>query len=112
MLRKSKGISQSALGRALSVTFQQIQKYENGVNRVGASRLSEVARVLEVPVSTFFEEGGGLAEHGQKEAFEFLRVPGAVDLLNDFITIEDDQLRREVLALVRSAARIEQDQGA
>jgi transcriptional regulator with XRE-family HTH domain len=112
MLRKSKGISQSALGRALGVTFQQIQKYENGVNRVGASRLSEVARALEVPVSTFFEEGGGLVEQGQKEAFEFLRVRGAVDLLNAFITIEDDQLRREVLALVRSAARIEQDRGA
>lgn len=110
LLRKSKGISQTTLGRALGVTFQQIQKYENGANRVGASRLSEVARVLEIPVSTFFEEGGGLVEQGQKEAFEFLRVPGAVDLLNAFITIEDNRLRREVLALVRSAARKAQDQ--
>ena len=112
LLRKSKGISQTTLGRALGVTFQQIQKYENGANRVGARRLSEVARVLEIPVSTFFEEGGGLVEQGQKEAFEFLRVPGAVDLLNAFITIEDNRLRREVLALVRSAARMGQDQSA
>ncbi|ACK85601.1 helix-turn-helix domain-containing protein [Methylorubrum extorquens] len=110
VLRKSKGISQTALGSALGVTFQQIQKYENGVNRVGASRLSEVARVLEVPVSTFFEEGGGLVEQGQQEVFEFLRVRGAVDLLNAFIAIEDDQLRREVLALVRCAARMKQKQ--
>ena len=112
MLRKSKGISQTALGRALGVTFQQIQKYENGVNRVGASRLSEVGRALEVPVSTFFEEGGSVVEQGQEEMFELLRVRGAIDLLNAFITIEDDRLRREVLAIVWSAARMEQDQGA
>ncbi|MBA9068000.1 transcriptional regulator with XRE-family HTH domain [Methylobacterium sp. RAS18] len=111
MLRKSKGISQSALGRALGVAFQQIQKYENGVNRVGASRLSEVGRALEVPVSTSFEEGGALLDHGQQEVFELLRVRGAVDLLNAFITIEDDRLRREVLAIVQSAAHMEQDQG-
>ncbi len=67
MLRQSKGISQSVLGRALSVTFQQIQKYENGVNRVGASRLSEVARVLEVPVSTFFEEGAAWSSRARKK---------------------------------------------
>ena len=112
MLRKSKGVSQTALGRALGVTFQQIQKYENGVNRVGASRLSEVGRALEVPVSTFFEEGGALLDQGQQEVFELLRARGAVDLLNAFITIEDDRLRREVLAIVQSAARMEQDQGA
>ncbi|MCG5246842.1 helix-turn-helix domain-containing protein [Methylorubrum extorquens] len=112
MLRKSKGISQTALGRALGVTFQQIQKYENGVNRVGASRLSEVGRALEVPVSTFFEEGGALLDQDQREVFDLLRVRGAVDLLNAFITIEDDRLRREVLVLVRSAARMEQDRGA
>ncbi|WP_437871496.1 helix-turn-helix domain-containing protein [Methylorubrum extorquens] len=112
MLRKSKGISQTALGSALGVTFQQIQKYENGVNRVGASRLSEVGRALEVPVSTFFEEGGALLDQAQQEVFELLRARGAVDLLNAFITIEDDRLRREVLAIVRSAARMKQDRGA
>ena len=111
MLRKSKGISQSALGRALGVTFQQIQKYENGVNRVGASRLSDIARVLEVRVSSFYDgdEGGG---RDRAEVFGFLRTHGAIDLLHAFSEIEDDQLRREVLAIVRTVARIEQVRGS
>ncbi|CAO4133403.1 helix-turn-helix domain-containing protein [Methylorubrum extorquens] len=111
-LRKSRGLSQTALGVAIGVTFQQIQKYENSTNRVGASRLSDIARVLGAPVSVFFEEGNDAAAQEKTEVFDFLRAPGAVDLLNAFITIEDDRLRREVLALVRSAARMEQDQGA
>ncbi|BDL38578.1 helix-turn-helix domain-containing protein [Methylorubrum sp. GM97] len=111
-MRKSRGLSQTALGVAIGVTFQQIQKYENGTNRVGAGRLSVIARVLGVPVSVFFEEGDNAAAQEKTEAFGFLRVPGAIDLLNAFITIENDQLRREVLALVRSASRMEQDQGA
>jgi len=112
VLRKSKGISQTALGSALGVTFQQIQKYENGANRVGAGRLSDIARVLGASVSLFFGEGDDAAAQEKAEVFDLLRAPGAVDLLNAFITIEDDWLRREVLAIVRSAARMEQDQGA
>ncbi|KQQ13783.1 putative transcriptional regulator, XRE family [Methylorubrum extorquens] len=112
VLRKSKGISQTALGSALGVTFQQIQKYENGANRVGAGRLSDIARVLGASVSLFFEEGDDAAAQEKAEVFDLLRAPGAVDLLNAFITIEDDRLRREVLAIVRSAVRMEQDQGA
>jgi transcriptional regulator with XRE-family HTH domain len=111
-LRKSRGLSQTALGVAIGVTFQQIQKYENGTNRVGAGRLGDIARVLGAPVSAFFDEGDDAAAQEKTDVFDFLRAPGAVDLLNAFITIEDDQLRREVLALVRSAARMEQDQGA
>jgi transcriptional regulator with XRE-family HTH domain len=110
-LRKSRGISQTALGIAIGVSFQQIQKYESGTNRVGAGRLSVIAQVLGAPVSVFFDEGGGTAALQKTEVFDLLRAPGAVDLLNAFITIEDDRLRREVLALVRSAARMEQDQG-
>jgi transcriptional regulator with XRE-family HTH domain len=111
-LRKSRGLSQTALGVAIGVTFQQIQKYENGTNRVGAGRLGDIARVLGAPVSAFFDEGDDAAAQEKTEAFGFLCAPGAVDLLNAFITIEDDQLRREVLALVRSVARMERDQGA
>ena len=55
-LRKARGLSQTALGNAVGVTFQQVQKYEKGQNRVGAGRLREIARLLEVPVSAFFEE--------------------------------------------------------
>ena len=58
-LRKARGLSQSALGTAAGVTFQQIQKYENGRNRVGASRLQELARALQVPVSALFGEAEG-----------------------------------------------------
>jgi transcriptional regulator with XRE-family HTH domain len=111
-LRKSRGISQTALGIAIGVSFQQIQKYESGANRVGAGRLSDIAGVLRAPVSVFFEEGDEAAEQEKTEVFDLLRAPGAVDLLNAFITIEDDRLRREVLAIVQSAARMEQDQGA
>lgn len=111
-LRKSRGISQTALGIAIGVSFQQIQKYESGANRVGAGRLSDIAGVLGAPVSVFFEEGDAAAAQGSTEVFDLLRAPGAVDLLNAFITIEDDRLRREVLAIVRSAARMEQDRGA
>ena len=111
-LRKSRGLSQTALGVAIGVTFQQIQKYENGTNRVGAGRLGDIARVLGAPVSAFFDEGDDAVAQEKTEAFGFLRAPGAVDLLNAFITIEDDQLRCEVLALVRSVARMERDQGA
>jgi transcriptional regulator with XRE-family HTH domain len=107
VLRKSKGLSQTALGSAIGVTFQQIQKYENGMNRVGASRLSDIARVLEVRVSSFYDgdEGGG---EDRAEVFSFLRTHGAIDLLRAFSEIEDDQLRREVLAIVRTVARVEQ----
>jgi transcriptional regulator with XRE-family HTH domain len=107
VLRKSKGISQTALGSAIGVTFQQIQKYENGMNRVGASRLSDIARVLEVPVSSFYDcdEDGG---EDRAEVFGFLRTHGAIDLLHAFSEVEDDQLRREVLAIVRTVVRIEQ----
>jgi transcriptional regulator with XRE-family HTH domain len=109
VLRKSKGISQAALGSAIGVTFQQIQKYENGMNRVGASRLSDIARVLEVQVSSFYDgdEDGG---EDRAEVFGFLRTHGAINLLRAFSKIEDEQLRCAVLAVVRSAARIEQKQ--
>ncbi len=103
-LRKAKGLSQTALGQAIGVTFQQVQKYEKGQNRVGAGRLSEIAELLAVPVSTFFgEDDRGVPEAG--EALAFLRTPGALDLLNAFARIEDTQTRRDVIALVRSIAR-------
>ncbi|ACB81901.1 transcriptional regulator, XRE family [Methylorubrum populi BJ001] len=104
-LRKARGLSQTALGTAVGVTFQQVQKYEKGLNRVGAGRLSEIAHLLEVPVSAFFEEADGATAQKQTEVVDFLRVHGAVDLLRAFATIEDDQLRRKVLAIVRSVAR-------
>ncbi|GJD94544.1 helix-turn-helix domain-containing protein [Methylobacterium iners] len=106
-LRESKGISQTTLATAIGVSFQQVQKYEKGKNRVSASRLQEIARALDVPVSVLFDEAEASGDMG--EAFAFLGTTGAVDLLQAFAAIEDVGLRREVLALVRSAARIAAD---
>lgn len=108
ILRRSKSLSQTALGSSIGVTFQQVQKYENGSNRVGASRLSEIARALDVPVSTFFDDNEGGAGAEQGEAFGFLRSDGAIDLLRAFNALEDDQKRREVVALVRRLVSLEQ----
>ena len=104
-LRKARGLSQTALGTAVGVTFQQVQKYEKGQNRVGAGRLREIARLLEVPVSAFFEESQA-GDSAQEDVFGFLSAHGAIDLLRAYAQIHDEQMRRDVLALVRSAARL------
>lgn len=104
-LRKARGLSQTALGNAVGVTFQQVQKYEKGQNRVGAGRLREIARLLEVPVSAFFDDNGS-SESPQEDVFSFLNAQGSVELLRAYTQIVDDQMRRDVLALVRSAARL------
>ncbi|MGU3536905.1 helix-turn-helix domain-containing protein [Methylobacterium sp. A54F] len=105
-LRKARGMSQTALGTAVGVTFQQVQKYEKGQNRVGAGRLREIARLLEVPVSAFFEEGEG--NEPQQDVFGFLSAHGAIELLRAYALIQDDQMRRDVLSIVRTAARMGQ----
>jgi transcriptional regulator with XRE-family HTH domain len=97
------GMSQERLGEALGLTFQQVQKYERGVNRVGASRLFDLSRVLDVPISFFFDDmpdqvasHAGVAVRG--------RVPGFADTQDGFA---DDTLnRRETLELVRAYYRI------
>jgi len=106
-LRKARGLSQTALGTAVGVTFQQVQKYEKGQNRVGAGRLQEIARLLDVPVSAFFDETEGGEPNQDSDVFGFLRAHGAVELLRAFAAIEDDGLRRETLAIVRTAARLD-----
>ncbi|KAB1075287.1 helix-turn-helix domain-containing protein [Methylobacterium planeticum] len=106
-LRKARGMSQTALGTAVGVTFQQVQKYEKGQNRVGAGRLREIARLLEVPVSAFFEENEA-GSQGQGDVFGFLSAHGAIELLRAYALIGDDQMRRDVLALVRTVSRLGQ----
>ena len=109
-LRKARGLSQTALGTAVGVTFQQVQKYEKGQNRVGAGRLREIARLLEVPVAAFFEEDG--LENKQADIFGFLGANGAIELLRTYASIEDEELRREVLAIVRTASRFDRKKKA
>ena len=110
-LRKARGMSQTALGSAVGVTFQQVQKYEKGQNRVGAGRLREIARLLEVPVSAFFEEDKP-SDWPQEDVFSFLSAHGAIELLRAYAAIQDDQVRRDVLSIVRSAARLSQAKAA
>ena len=109
------GLSQEKLGEALGLTFQQVQKYEKGINRIGASRLFELSRVLGVPITYFYEElldqssGGhgapGFAEGGPDNAIvEFLGSREGIELNRAFINISDSKVRRSVVDLVRSLA--------
>ena len=105
MRRTLLGLSQEKLGDALGLTFQQVQKYERGANRIGASRLYDLSRVLEVPVSYFFEnmpeEAGGRAPGSAVE----VTAAGASDEAGDGGD-SDPMMRRETLELVRAYYRI------
>jgi transcriptional regulator with XRE-family HTH domain len=94
------GMSQERLGEALGLTFQQVQKYERGVNRVGASRLFDLSRVLDVPISFFFDDlpDGVAGAPGRRAAAS---QADAQDSLSD-----DSMNRRETLELVRAYYRI------
>lgn len=103
--RLSRGLSQTALANQLGVTFQQVQKYEKGVNRVGAGRLTKIAEVLGVPVGTFFSgkevlEGEQAKEGGEASPLKLLTVSGAFRLLRAYADIEDGNLRRSIVDLV------------
>jgi transcriptional regulator with XRE-family HTH domain len=119
------GMSQEKLGENLGITFQQIQKYEKGTNRIGASRLQHIARVLTVPVSFFFEdapgsapaepvgEGGGMAESPSASyVVDFLSSSEGIQLNKAFIRIRDAKLRRKVIELVRAMAGTDEDEQA
>ena len=97
------GMSQERLGEALGLTFQQVQKYERGVNRVGASRLFDLSRVLDVPISFFFDDmPESLASTYGSQASR--RATGFSEMQDSF---SDDALnRRETLELVRAYYRI------
>ena len=111
--RNMLGMSQERLGESLGITFQQIQKYEKGTNRVGASRLQAIASVLEVPVSFFFENapGGqptasaGLAEESQTAfVVDFLNSAEGLQLNRAFARISNPQVRRKLVDLVKTLA--------
>ena len=106
------GMSQEKLGEALGITFQQVQKYEKGSNRIGASRLQNIADVLKVPVSYFFEDApgsattprGGLEENGTDYVVDFLSTAEGLQLNRAFVRIADPKVRKRVIDLVRSLA--------
>ena len=107
------GMSQERLGESMGLTFQQVQKYEKGVNRIGASRLFQISKILDVPVQFFFEEapnigGDGSAVRGMaepdSEAFilEFLNSREGLELNRAFVKIGDAKVRKSVVDLVRA----------
>jgi len=109
------GLSQEKLGDALGITFQQIQKYEKGANRVGASRLQEISRVLKTPISFFFEDApgapdssGGFQESSSTSyVVDFLSSSEGLQLNRAFVKIQDAKVRRKLVELVKALANEE-----
>nr|CAD6603379.1 XRE family transcriptional regulator [Rhizobium sp. TCK] len=107
------GMSQEKLGESLGITFQQIQKYEKGTNRVGASRLQNISSILNVPVSFFFEDAPGenrASPAGMEEAsssnfvVDFLSSSEGLQLNRAFVKISDPKVRRRIVDLVKALA--------
>jgi transcriptional regulator with XRE-family HTH domain len=116
--RNMLGMSQEKLGEHLGITFQQIQKYEKGTNRVGASRLQAIASILQVPVSFFFQEAGGSEGEGASGFAEdraagfdldFPTGPEGAQLNRAFARISDAKVRRRIVDLVKALARDDPD---
>jgi transcriptional regulator with XRE-family HTH domain len=110
MRRMMMGMSQEKLGNALSLTFQQVQKYEKGTNRIGASRLQQISETLQVPVSFFFEGApsptGQQFPHGEAPSpayiHDFLATSEGLALCKAFVQIADGKLRRRIVDLVEA----------
>jgi len=101
------GLSQLGVAEAIGVTFQQIQKYEGGTNRIVASRLFDLAQVLDVPIAYFFPESDSDASYGEEEDFPDGRHPAPKETLNlvkAYYQIEEPALRKKLIELVRSVA--------
>ncbi|HEX2257452.1 MAG TPA: helix-turn-helix transcriptional regulator [Afifellaceae bacterium] len=109
--RKMLNLSQEKLAEQLGITFQQVQKYEKGTNRVGAGRLYQFARILQVPVSYFFPDASpGRLASGMSEdlaadyVMDFMSSSEGIELNRAFSLIQDLKVRRRVIDLVRSIA--------
>jgi transcriptional regulator with XRE-family HTH domain len=116
MRRMMLAMSQEKLGDALGLTFQQVQKYEKGTNRIGASRLQQISHILQVPVEFFFEGSPSLpgSGNGVKDApsasyvSDFLATSEGLSLTKAFTRIKEPKLRRRIVDLVEEiAARTE-----
>ncbi|HET9718035.1 MAG TPA: helix-turn-helix transcriptional regulator [Pseudolabrys sp.] len=115
MRRMMMHMSQEKLGDALGLTFQQVQKYEKGTNRIGASRLQQIAHILQVPVSFFFEGAPHSAGYsaGMSEApspiyvAEFLATSDGLALTKAFMRIKSSKMRRRIVDLVEQIAAMD-----
>jgi transcriptional regulator with XRE-family HTH domain len=116
MRRMMLSMSQEKLGDALGLTFQQVQKYEKGANRIGASRLQQIAHILQVPVSFFFDKPPAvpgtpqmLVNTGSEPAAgsyvdDFLATRDGLALAKGFMNIKSDKQRRSLVAFVETLA--------
>ena len=112
MRRLMLGVSQTKLADALGLTFQQVQKYEKGANRISASRLQRISSFLQVPIPFFFE---GLPDPSNKSAktdagllpseiFQLLATPDGLSLAKSFMRIKSPHLRRSIVGLAENLA--------
>lgn len=112
MRRMMLSMSQEKLGDALGLTFQQVQKYEKGTNRIGASRLQQIAGILQVPVSFFFEGAPDFSSSARDAGeapspayvADFLATSDGLALTRAFMRIKDAKLRRSIVDLVENIA--------
>ncbi len=119
--RKILGMTQAKLGAAIELTFQQVQKYERGTNRIGASRLYQLSKVLDVPVSFFFDDmPPQVAQTGQRRPFGFSESEAAVyeadtlakretlELVRAYYRIKNEKVRKQVYQLAKTLARADE----
>lgn len=106
--RNMMGLSQEKLGESLGVTFQQIQKYEKGANRISASKMQKISEILETPVAFFFEDTGKSVSEGLSEpessdyVIDFLSSADGLQLNKAFAKIKDQKVRKRIVDLVKS----------
>ena len=111
MRRNILGCSQEKLGSSLGITFQQIQKYERGANRIGSSRLYTISKILDVPVSYFFDNMPDeitdnickkINDNEQSPTIDDMSSKETLNLLRNYYGIEDEEIRKSIFALVKS----------
>jgi transcriptional regulator with XRE-family HTH domain len=102
--RLAKGLSQTELGSQLGVTFQQVQKYEKGYNRVGSGRLFRIASILGVEITAFYE-GSSQLDSPPQSSLDFVNDPQSFRLVRAFAEIQDMQLRRSLVDFVETLAK-------
>jgi len=120
MRRVLLNMSQEKLGEELGLTFQQVQKYEKGSNRIGASRLWELARILDVPISFFYEgavdsrtESAGFSDAGQDDyVMDFVHSSEGLNMIRHFVKVKDANVRRSILQMIKAMAESDSAQAA
>ena len=103
--RLAAGMSQEELGEKLGVTFQQVQKYEKGTNRVGSGRLYEIAELFDIPVKSFFDGEDKRKQSRSSSPFELLNDPLTKQMLKEFSKIGDKETRRTIMTLVEAMVK-------